>query len=132
MINHYFPKCTVEGECDPVSFGHLCSNGAVPRKCMFCPLFFEGVCLRGKGEYMCLDHGPCPMPSKKDGSPFPIESEKRYRGEQVRFKIPDKCEVCRYLGWDEIRLFHCRLESKIWGYFARGLDFSGIDVVDAF
>lgn len=127
MLDRCFPSCPVKGNLKPVPFEHLCSRGAVPRKCILCPYLFEGECMRVEGRYMHLDHGPCDVIDKE---PSLIEIEKRRQNRTIRYRIPFKCEKCKHLGWDNLRLFYCRVELDVWGAFPRRLDFSGIEPKD--
>lgn len=120
MYHAILPRCTVIGPVDPVPYSHFLS-GSVPRKCIDCPLLFEGGCRRSSNAvhaYMQLDHGACPVA----GSTIPTTVENQYYTSKVL--VPKKCVTCRYLELDSIRGFVCNMERKTWGAFPRSLDWS--------
>lgn len=122
MYRLAFPACSVEGNQEPVPYGHLVLHGAVPKKCSDCKNLFEGSCRRALSSvetYQVLDHGPCPV--KGDAFPVPLSST---RSDKTLF-VPQKCINCQNLGSDGIRGFFCTFEQEKWGKFPRSLDWSG-------
>ena len=120
MHTRYFPICTVDGPIEPpVPFGHMCSRGAIPKKCATCRNLFEGECLRNTnltGTYSHLDYGPCGIPGPTD----PVIYQDRFIVSTV--EVPRKCATCSFLAVNSIHGFHCTKDDDKWGQFFRGLD----------
>ncbi len=116
MYRRAFPRCAVDGPVDPVPFGHLHAEGAVPRKCRGCDFLFEGECARAGEALLELDHGPCPIP----GDTRPTRIDSQFISSKV--EIPAKCRGCKHLELTIARGFLCGFEKERWGWFRRSLD----------
>jgi len=119
MYRTSFPPCLVEGPVDPVPYGHLGLQGAVPRKCVTCSHLFEGSCTRAVDQvqdYSNLDHGPC----RVDGPTDPVAYEDAFIRSKVA--VPRKCATCVFLAHHPIRGFVCRQDEDRWGDLPRSLD----------
>ena len=120
MHRFYFPACPVEGQFDPpIPYGHMGTNGAIPKKCSDCKLCFEGGCTRFFDDvqrYMHLDFGPCGI----NGPTDPVYYEDHFITAKV--EVPRKCVRCPFLFHDSIYGFTCRKDVEKWGGCHRGLD----------
>lgn len=119
MYRTVIPHCTVTGPVDPVPYGHMGIQGAIPRKCGSCEHVFEGGCTRAGRQakgYLALDHGPCPV----KGPTHPVLLHTQYY--QSTVFVPAKCAHCRHRELDRLYGFVCTIDKARWGEFSRTLD----------